>query len=528
LSSGAWDLDAAYILGETLGEGATARVVAALDRSTGVRVAIKRLKPEYARDAVQQARLLREARVVARLDHPNIVVVLAAGMDAAGSACVVMERIDGAPLGACWTALPGWREIEQVFSQVLSALDVVHTAGVVHRDVKPANVLVGRDGAGAPHAKLLDFGCAHLDSPEEDDLTGAERRVIGTPIYMSPEAATGDAAAVPAADLYGVGVMMWEVVSGAPPFVGASEAATIMAHLNQPLPPLRPRAGLEVPQGFEGWLARLLEKAPEARWPSASIALATLRSLTNAADYPAPTRRDAEPMPALTASLARALSQSAGELSFGDVALAAAGLGFDAVALEVELERLVELGVLEVTRRGTFGFVNDEARRALRRGLGRERARAGESLARAGASSAAVEAYRDAVALFDTEGDALQAGMCHVQLARWAFDATQWVSARAHLGAALERFSLCEDSARTAVVQVMLARAACASGDSAALDASLDAALAIDRRTPLRMNAWAAGLEALALQCATAGDTVRAARVATIAAAARARRAPSD
>ena len=496
MSSGARDLDAAYILGEVLGEGATARVVAALDRSTGARVAIKRLKPEYARDASQQAQLLREARVVARLDHPNIVVVLAAGMDAAGSACVVMERIDGAPLGACWTALPEWREIEQVFSQVLSALDVAHTAGVVHRDLKPANVLVGRDGAGALRAKLLDFGCAHLDGPEDDDLTGAERRVIGTPVYMSPEAATGDAAAEPAADLYGVGVMMWEVVSGAPPFVGASEAATIMAHLNQPLPPLRPRAGLEVPEGFEGWLARLLEKAPEARWPSASIALATLRALTNAVDSPAPTRRDAAPLPAITVSLARALSRIAGELSFGDVALAAAGLGFDAVALEIELERLVELGVLEVTRRGTFSFANDEA-------------------------------YRDAVALSDTEGDALQAGVWHVQLARCAFDATQWISARAHLGAALERFSLCDDPAWTAVVHVMLARAACASGDSAALDASLDAALAIDRRTPLRVNAWAAGLEALALQCAAAGDTVRAARVATIAATVRARRTPS-
>jgi len=562
VTAGGLALEAAFELGEVLGEGATARVVAASARTTGAQVAIKRLKPECARDAALQARLLREARAVARLEHPNIVEVLAFGIDRGGCAYVVMERVMGAPLGAGWSTPPAWVEVAQVFAQVLSALQVAHAAGIVHRDMKPANVLVGRDSTGRPRVKLLDFGSAHVDGPEDDDLTGTQRQVIGTPVYMSPEAATGDTALGPAADLYGVGVMMWEVVSGAPPFVEASEAATILAHLNQPLPPLRPRRGLEVPPGLAGWLTRLLEKAPEARWASAGEALAALQALTREAHVAPSTRREVATLPALTLSLARALSRLSAQFSFADATRQAVELGLDAVALEVELERLVERDMLQVTPRGTWRFESEEAQRVLRRGLGAEQARRGVALAQARALNAAMNAYRDAaallesagdllgaasalrglgdacrgpepatateayhraVALFDAEGDAFQAGVCHVQLGRMALDTSNWARAREALRAALERFALYDDPTRTAVVQVMLARTACALGDSITLDAALEAALALDRAAPLRTSAWAASLEALALQCGEVGDSVRASRVATLAASARAR-----
>jgi len=568
VSGDALELSGELELGELLGEGATSVVVAAVVRATGAPVAVKRLRPEHLRDAALKARLLREARAVARLEHPNIVGVHAYGLDRGGAAYVVMERVSGAPLGSGWLTPPTWVELSQVFAQVLSALAVAHAAGVVHRDIKPANVLVGRDSVGQPVVKLLDFGWADVHGSEDDDLTGTQRRVIGTPVYMSPEAAMGDVSPGPAADLYGVGVMMWEVVTGAPPFVEASEAATILAHLNQPLPLLRPRVGLNVPPGLETWLKRSLEKAPDARWRSAAEARDALGALDalgvpSSADQGARApERDLVSLPGPMGALARALSRLDGEFDFSDVQQQAVELGWDAVTLEVELESLVEMDLLELTPRGAWRFVDREAHRTLRRALGIERARQGEMFARRRAGDAALPAYQDAAALleragdllgaasalrgfadlcrasdpsaatdayqraaalFDAEGDPFHAGVCAVQLGRIASDASAWARARGDLSAALERFALYDDPTRTAVVQVMLARAACAMKDAAALDAALDAALALDRAAPLRTSTWATSLEGLAQQCLEVGDAARAARVFALAASARAR-----
>lgn len=220
-----------YELMDLLGHGGMARVYAARDRVLDRRVAIKLLRDEIGRDAILRERFLREAKLAARLNHTHIVRVYDAGIEA-DTPWIAMELIDGPSLQeemAGAGPLDMARSVE-VVAQVLQALGVAHHAGVVHRDVKPANVLLGVDDA-----KLSDFGIAK-SLQGGGDLTQTNQ-FIGTPKYIAPEVATGMPASS-RSDIYSAAAMLWEMLAGRPPFEHTNPLTLAMMHRTDPLPSL--------------------------------------------------------------------------------------------------------------------------------------------------------------------------------------------------------------------------------------------------------------------------------------------------
>ena len=218
-----------YDLGRRLGQGGMAEVYDALDRVLDRPVAVKVLRSGLADQA--QERFLREARAAASLAHPNIVAVYDTGRQGE-MAYLVMERVDGPDLARVLRDGPvPLRQATRVAEDVLGALAAAHARGIVHRDVKPGNILLARDGT----AKLTDFGIAKR-SLADTQLT-ATGQVFGTPSYLSPEQARGQQAG-PASDLYAVGCVLYELIAGHPPFVADEPMAVVHAHLRQSAPPL--------------------------------------------------------------------------------------------------------------------------------------------------------------------------------------------------------------------------------------------------------------------------------------------------
>jgi eukaryotic-like serine/threonine-protein kinase len=216
-----------YVIGELLGAGAMGRVYSAWEPELDRRVAIKVLHDEGSRD-----RLVKEAQAMARLNHPNIVTVHEVGSTEAG-VFVAMELVDGDTLRAWATRRHEWREIARMLIEVARGLAAVHAAGVVHRDIKPDNVIVGTDG----RVRLGDFGLARsggtsgtappASSFALGTLSGGTA-VAGTPAYMAPEVLRGGAADA-ASDQFSFGVMAYELLAGARPFEGATWADLLRA-----------------------------------------------------------------------------------------------------------------------------------------------------------------------------------------------------------------------------------------------------------------------------------------------------------
>jgi len=251
-------------IGEVLGRGATGEV----RRATGPNgeiVAVKLLRKELADDPQVVARLLQECSVVARLADPRVIRIrhLIAENDRVG---IVMEYLpDGDVRGLLrrrGTLTPA--DAARLTGQVLAALRRAHAAGVVHRDIKPENVLLRGDDA-----VLTDFGIARqLESPALTTGTG----ILGTPAYLAPELAS-DLPTTPAVDLYSTGCLFYELLTGAPPFVGGPGLALVLRHVNEA--PARPA---DLPDRLWDLLAGMLDKQPDRR-PSAAEAIAALRAL---------------------------------------------------------------------------------------------------------------------------------------------------------------------------------------------------------------------------------------------------------
>lgn len=263
-----------------IGEGGIGRVYRARDLRTNAPVAIKRLRVEYARDPEAKARFVREAEVMERLPHPNIIQVYGHGEDAEALPYMAMELITGEPLSE-------WREREGVLGevlllmdQVLGALGFCHRSGVVHRDVKPENIVILPPAAPglAPVAKLLDFGFA-LDLRTSKSGGGSKKAqtdAFGTPLYMAPEMAAGKGELGPGVDIYAVGVILFEFIAGRPPFTGAHGMAVAIKHLMEPVPVLEPRVGTSVPKGLIEIVYRAMQKAPADRFQTAGTMQAAL------------------------------------------------------------------------------------------------------------------------------------------------------------------------------------------------------------------------------------------------------------
>ncbi len=265
-----------YRLESRIATGGMGEVWRATDTSLGRPVAVKVLKSEYADDPLFRSRFEVEARHAASLHHPGVASVYDVGQSALlgaadGSAVprpfLVMELVDGQPLSAL---LRGGQPLDpavvsDLMAQAADAIGAAHHAGIVHRDVKPANLLVTPER----QVKITDFGIARAS--DGLGLTGTGQ-VMGTPQYLSPEQARG-ATATPASDVYALGVVAFECLAGHRPFDAESPVATALAHLNDPVPAL-PRS---VPADLAAVVRRALSKDPAERYADGDAFAAALR-----------------------------------------------------------------------------------------------------------------------------------------------------------------------------------------------------------------------------------------------------------
>lgn len=272
-----------YEIREMLGTGSMARVVAAYDLRLGREVAMKFLRADAA-DAEGRARFVREARATAAFSHPHVVTVYDAAEDFRWP-YIVMELVRGPNLSEVM-AKRGRLPVDEavnIASQMLDALAAAHDLGWLHRDVKPSNVLF----ADANTIKLADFGLAK----SIHDVTQAITRpgqILGTPMYLAPEQSSGGRV-TPSGDLYSVGIVAYQMLTGSVPYTGKTLIDVALAHADNPIPPVLRD---DVPDTLAVAIARSMAKDPLDRFPSARAMQAALLASVATPTYTAsPTSR---------------------------------------------------------------------------------------------------------------------------------------------------------------------------------------------------------------------------------------------
>lgn len=274
-------VDGKYVVRRVIAQSAVSVVVAAEHKVLGNQVAIKILSVPTKRREEWQARLLREARIVASIDSEHVARVLDVGTYPNGAPIIVMELLDGRDLAAD-LAKRGPMPVEVVADYMMEALDGVadaHARDVVHRDLKPANLFLSTHGDGSSVVKVLDFGLSKGLAVEQDEdrrLTGAGG-LVGTPYYMSPEQIRGDEDLDPRSDIWSLGVVVFELLTGRLPFEQASLAHLCAAILSLDPPRLRDFRP-DAPEDLERLVSRCLAKDPDRRYDDvAELAAAMAR-----------------------------------------------------------------------------------------------------------------------------------------------------------------------------------------------------------------------------------------------------------
>ena len=272
-----------YLIEEELGRGGMAAVFRALDARLNRRVAIKLLPPELAFNASVKSRFLREAQMAAQLSHPNIVPIYTVD-EREGLVYFVMALVDGESLAARLArvgAMP-FEHVRAIVGDVADALDYAHRQGVIHRDIKPDNILLDRP-TGRP--TVTDFGIARA-AAEESRLT-VTGMAVGTPAYMSPEQAMGERDVDGRSDIYSLGIVAYQMLAGETPFKATNTPSMLMKHVSEPPPPLRSRR-TDIPATLAAAVERALAKKPEDRWRSAAEMRDAVLERTMARVYPPP------------------------------------------------------------------------------------------------------------------------------------------------------------------------------------------------------------------------------------------------
>ncbi len=261
-----------YELGDTIGRGGMAEVFEGQDQRLNRKVAVKVLRPDLARDPAFQGRFRREAQSAASLNDPNIVAVYDTGedvLDGGGEHVmvpyIVMEYVDGHTLRELMSSgrrlLPE-RSLE-IMAGVLNALDYSHAHGIIHRDIKPGNVMLTRNG----DVKVMDFGIARAVADSQATMTQGNA-VMGTAQYLSPEQARGEVVDA-RSDLYSAGCLMYELLTGRPPFQGESAVSVAYQHVSEnPVPPSQ--VDPAVPPALDALVLKALAKDPGQRYQSAN------------------------------------------------------------------------------------------------------------------------------------------------------------------------------------------------------------------------------------------------------------------
>jgi serine/threonine-protein kinase len=270
-----------YRASSLLGEGGMGAVYLAEHPEIGRRVAVKVLRPELIKDPQLLTRFLNEARAANAIRHPNIIEILDSGTRVDGTPYLVMELLEGEPLSARVRRgpLPVHDALEFTY-QATSALSAAHAKGIIHRDLKPDNLFIIKD----PHdpererIKVLDFGIAKLQTtlPGEGMRTRTGT-LMGTPVYMSPEQCLGTKTLDQRSDIYSMGIILFEMLAGRPPFFSEGFGELVNMHLNIPPPVLR-AINTAVPEVVETLVNRALAKAPAARQQTAADLQKELRA----------------------------------------------------------------------------------------------------------------------------------------------------------------------------------------------------------------------------------------------------------
>ena len=274
---------AGYRIEALIGRGGMGAVYRADEAGLGRKVALKVIAPELAADERFRERFLRESRIAASLDHPHVIPIYQAGEDE-GVLFLAMRYVEGSDLAKVVAeegALDPRRAVE-LLSQIAEALDAAHEKGLVHRDVKPSNVLIAVAG-GREHCYLGDFGLTKRTGSLSGVSVAGE--IVGTLEYVAPEQITGNPLDE-RADVYSLGCVLYECLTGQSPFPRATDVALLWAHVHEePTPPSQARPDL--PKELDTVLARALAKEPGRRYRSASELLAATRSALRLGDAPA-------------------------------------------------------------------------------------------------------------------------------------------------------------------------------------------------------------------------------------------------
>lgn len=261
-----------YLIVEQIGRGGMAAVYKAYEESLARHVAIKVLPEFFAEAKEYRVRFQVEAVAVAKLRHQNILSVFAYGEEN-GTPYIVSEFVDGGTLADKLNGAMKVDEVVAVLAPIASALDYAHAQGVLHRDVKPSNIMLLGDGTPV----LTDFGLAKLLESDTITLAGT---VLGTPEYMAPELCSGEVAG-PRADIYSLGVVAYEMLTARVPFKGNTPGATIVAQISEPLPPAH-EVNPELPRAVASVLDKALSKDPNDRYETAQEFIGALGEASGA------------------------------------------------------------------------------------------------------------------------------------------------------------------------------------------------------------------------------------------------------